>query len=199
VSRVNVRIRPATEDDVAALVTLVRNIDTSTGPFSGRPLQDSTDEHLATRFREIIEHSDRTLVIAADDSGSVIAMLAARLDEIGAIDLTPVLHITHLVVAPGHRRRGLGRSLLASAVHLAEDAGVEHLVATAAAGSREGNRYLARIGFAPLVVHRIAPTATLRRSLGMTDVAGRMAMLRRARLVRAQRAGFSSGRVVRGA
>jgi hypothetical protein len=58
---------------------------------------------------------------------------------------------------------------------------------------------MARIGFAPLVVHRIAPTSALRRSLGMTDVAGRMAVLRRARLVRAQRAGFSPGKVVRGA
>lgn len=198
-SRVNVRVRPATEDDVAALVTLVQTIDTSTGPFSGKPLQDSSDEHLAGRFREIVEQSDRTLLIAADDAGAVVGMLAARLDEVGAIDLTPVLHVTHLMVAPGHRRRGIGRALLAAAVHLADDAGVEHVLATAAAGSREGNRYLARIGFAPLVVHRIAPTSTLRRSLGMTDVAGRMAVLRRARLARAQRAGFSAGRVVRGA
>ena len=36
------------------------------------------------------------------------------------------------------------------------------------------------------------PTSALRRSLGMTDVAGRMAVLRRARLVRAQRTGFAS-------
>jgi len=200
VSRVNVRVRPATEDDVTSLVALVQTIDTSTGPVSGKPLQDSTAEHLAGRFREILRQADRTLLIAADDdAGIVVGMLAARPDEVGAIDLTPVLHVTHLMVAPGHRRRGIGRSLLAAAVHLADDAGVEHVLATAAAGSREGNRYLARIGFAPLVVHRIAPTSTLRRSLGMTDVAGRMAMLRRARLARAQRAGFSSGRVVRGA
>jgi GNAT superfamily N-acetyltransferase len=102
-----------------------------------------------------------------------------------------VLHVTHLVVHPQHRRRGIGRALLAGAVRLAEEQGVEHLLATAAAGSREGNRYLARIGFAPLVVHRIAPTSTLRRALGMTDAAGRMAMLRRARLIRAQRTGFT--------
>jgi GNAT superfamily N-acetyltransferase len=126
-------------------------------------------------------------------------MLAARDDAVGAIDLTPVLHVTHLIVAPGHRRRGIGRSLLAAAVHLAEDAGVEHVLATAAAGSREGNRYMARIGFAPLVVHRIAPTSALRRSLGMTDVAGRMAVLRRARMVRAQRGGFASRAAGRGA
>jgi len=197
VSRVNVRVRPATEQDVDALVALVQAVDTSTGPFSGKPLQDASDEHLATRFREILAHSDRTLLIAADEAGTVVGMLAARRDEVGAIDLTPVLHVTHLMVAPSARRRGVGRALLAGAVHLADEVGVEHVLATAAAGSREGNRYLARIGFAPLVVHRIAPTTTLRRALGMTDVAGRMAVLRRARLARAQRAGFASNRVAR--
>ena len=196
-SRVNVRIRPATDDDVPALVELVQSIDTSTGLFSGRPLQDPSTPHLTERFIEILS-TDRILLVAADEAGPVVGMLAARNDGVGAVDLTPVLHVTHLMVAPNHRRRGIGRSLLAAAVHLADEAGVEHVLATAAAGSREGNRYLARIGFAPLVVHRIAPTSALRRSLGMTDVAGRMAVLRRARLVRAQRTGFAS-RTARGA
>jgi ribosomal protein S18 acetylase RimI-like enzyme len=191
VSRVNVRIRPATHPDIAALVELVQNIDTSSGLFSGRPLHDQSAEHLAERFAEILD-SDRVLLIAADEAGAVVGMLSARADSVGAIDLTPVLHVTHLMVDPGHRRRGIGRSLLAATVQLADEQGVEHILATAAAGSREGNRYLARIGFAPLVLHRIAPTSALRRSLGMTDVAGRMAVLRRARLVRAERAGFVS-------
>lgn len=197
-SRLNVRVRPANEDDIPSLVALVQSIDTSTGMFSGRPLKDQGTQHLTERFGQILR-SERVLLIAADEAGTVVGMLSARDDAVGAIDLTPVLHVTHLVVAPGHRRRGIGRSLLAAAVHLAEDAGVEHLLATAAAGSREGNRYLARIGFAPLVVHRIAPTSSLRRSLGMTDVAGRMAVLRRARMVRAQRGGFASRAVGRGA
>jgi hypothetical protein len=38
-------------------------------------------------------------------------------------------------------------------------------------------------------MHRIAPTSLLRRTLGLTEIAGRMAVLRRARLMRAQRAG----------
>jgi len=197
VSRVNVRVRPATSEDVEALSTLVQSIDTTTGPFSGKPLQDASSEHLAARFTEIVERADRRLLVAVDESGTVVGMLASRRDEVGAIDLTPVLHVTHLMVAPSARRRGVGRALLAAAVHLADELGVEHVLATAAAGSREGNRYLARIGFAPLVVHRIAPTAALRRSLGMTDVAGRMAVLRRARLARAERSGFGSGRVAR--
>jgi N-acetylglutamate synthase-like GNAT family acetyltransferase len=197
VSRVNVRVRPATVEDVDALSELVRTIDTSTGPFSGKPLADGSSDHVCARLAEIVQHSDRRLLVAVDESGAVVGMLATRRDDVGAIDLTPVLHVTHLMVAPSARRRGIGRALLAAAVHLADELGLEHVLATAAAGSREGNRYLARIGFAPLVVHRIAPTAALRRSLGMTDVAGRMAVLRRARLARAQRTGFGPGRVAR--
>lgn len=196
-SRVNVRVRPATTEDVPALVDLVQSMDTTSGVFSGKPLQDPSADHLARRFREILGSTDRVLLVAADESGAVVGLLAARNDEVGAIDLTPVLHVTHLIVASRYRRRGIGRALLSAAVHLADEAGVEHLLATAAAGSREGNRYLARIGFAPLVVHRIATTATLRRALGMTDAAGRMAVLRRARLARAERAGFTTPRAVR--
>ncbi|HZC72138.1 MAG TPA: GNAT family N-acetyltransferase [Jatrophihabitans sp.] len=188
-SRVNVRIRPATHDDIPALVALVQNIDTRSGLFSGRPLHDSTARHLVERFAEILD-SDRVLLLAQDESERLVGMLAARDDEVGAIDVTPVLHVTHLMVDPQHRRRGVGRLLLAAAVRLADERGIEHLLTTAAAGSREGNRYLARIGFAPLVVHRIAPTTALHRSLGMADVADRMASLRRARLIRAQRTGF---------
>jgi ribosomal protein S18 acetylase RimI-like enzyme len=191
VSRVNVRVRPATHDDIDSLVRLLKHIDLTSGLFSGKPLHDPSDAHLTERFGEILD-SDRCLLIATDEAGAVVGMLAAKPDEVGAIDLTPVLHVTHLMVDPEHRRRGVGRSLLAAAVHLADERGCEHVLTTAAAGSREGNRYLARIGFAPLVVHRIASTTTLRRSLGMTDVAGRMAMLRRARLVRAQRTGFAA-------
>jgi GNAT superfamily N-acetyltransferase len=191
VSRVNVRVRPATTDDIPALVDLVQAIDTSSGLFSGKPLHDASTPHLLERFAEILD-SDRFLLIAVDESGAVVGMMSAKHDSVGAIDLTPVLHVTHLMVEPRHRRRGIGRALLAATVRLAEEQGIEHVLATAAAGSREGNRYLARIGFAPLVVHRIAPTSALRRSLGMTDAAGRMAMLRRARLIRAERTGFAA-------
>ena len=198
-SRASVRVRPASAEDVPALVEVIQSADVSTGAFSGKPLQDASTEHLTERLHDILDHDDRVLLIATDDAGGVAGLLAARSDDIGAIDLTPVLHVTHLMVVPSQRRRGIGRALLTAAVHLADEAGTEHVLATAAAGSREGNRYLARIGFAPLVVHRIAPTSLLRRSLGMTDVAGRMALLRRARLARAQRAGFTPRTAGRGA
>ena len=190
--RSTVRVRPATLDDVTDLARLVRSVDTASGTFSGWAVVDSSPEHLVERFAQILADGERAMLVATEDSGAVVGMLSGRRDEIGAVDLTPVLNVTHLVVLPGHRRRGIGRALLSAAVQLADDAGVEHVLATASSGSREGNRYLARLGFTPLVTQRIAPTCALRRSLGMTDAAGRIASLRRARLVRAQRAGFAA-------
>ncbi|PZS17976.1 MAG: hypothetical protein DLM57_07275 [Pseudonocardiales bacterium] len=194
----NVRVRPADLPDVAGLVALTQSFDLSAGMFSGRPLISTAAEHLADRFAEIIREGMRTLLVAVDDAGSMVGLLVARQDEIGAIDLTPVLHVSHLMVTPKHRRRGVGRMLLTAAVHLADERGMDHVLATAGSGSREANRYLARLGFAPLVVHRIAATSVLRRALGMADAPEQMAVLRRARLVRANRTGFAA-RVRRGA
>lgn len=189
-TRANTRVRPATSDDIPALVRLARNGNPNSRPADGH-------DPLADRFVSVIDAPDRTVLVAVDEHGDVAGVLVTRVDEVGSYELTPVLHVMHLMVEPKQRRRGTGRALLSAAVHLAEDAGVENILSTSPAGSREGNRYLARIGFAPLTVHRIAPVSTLRRTLGLTDDAGRLAVLRRARLARAQRTGFRGATVTR--
>jgi ribosomal protein S18 acetylase RimI-like enzyme len=126
VSRVNVRVRPATHDDIPALVQLLQHIDLSSGLFSGKPLHDPSAAHLTERFGEVLD-SDRCVLIATDEAGAVVGMLAAKPDDVGAIDLTPVLHVTHLMVDPEHRRRGIGRALLERTVEWARGTGVTKL------------------------------------------------------------------------
>jgi GNAT superfamily N-acetyltransferase len=198
VSRANIRVRPVDPADVAGLVTLTKNFDLSAGMFSGRGMLDQSDEHLTQRFTEIVARGRRVMLVAVDDCDVIVGLLVAKNDEIGAIDLTPVLHVSHLLVDPRYRRRGVGRQLLTAAVHLADERGIDHILATAASNSREGNRYLSRLGFAPLVIHRVAATSVLRRSLGLADAPERMAVLRRARLVRGTR-GIAAARAARGA
>jgi GNAT superfamily N-acetyltransferase len=194
------RVRPVELADIPELVRLTQSIDFSSGTFSGgRPLLDASTEHLARGFADIIGEGLRMLLAAIDDTDSIVGLLVFRVDEVGAIDLSPVLHVSHLLVTPKQRRRGVGRSLLTAAVQVADDRGMDHIVVTAAAGSREANRYLARLGFAPLVVQRIAATGVLRRSLGMADGPERMAVLRRARMVRANRTSLAARSVRRGA
>lgn len=199
-SRVCVKVRPAERPDVENLVRLIASIDANSGIFHGRPLLDPDISHLRARLGEIVDEGLRTLLVAVDEqTEDIVGLLVAKLDEIGTIDLTPAVHVTHLLVSPKQRRRGIGRALLAATVQFADEHGVDRVLATAASGSREANRYLARLGFGPLVVQRVASTAALRRSLGMADASEQMAVLRRARLVRAHRNGLAARVVGRGA
>ncbi|MDT4996748.1 MAG: hypothetical protein QOD45_816 [Pseudonocardiales bacterium] len=203
-ARMSVRVRPADPADVPALVALAKSYDLGRGIFSGRPLQDTSVEHLTERLQEIVHSAragdGRTMLVAVDESSDeVVGLVVARPGNMGAIDLTPALHVTHLLVAPKHRRRGVGRALLSAVVCAAEETGCWHVIATVGSGSREANRYFARLGFAPLVLHRVTSTVGLRRSLGMSHTTDRTAVLRRARLVRAQRAGVPLRAARRGA
>jgi GNAT superfamily N-acetyltransferase len=187
-ARVSVRVRPAQLEDVDGLVALIRSSDFASGLITGSVRVDSAKPHLSERLTEMVCGGGRSLLVAVDDlSGEIVGVLVAKPDELGGVDLTPVLHVTHLLVSPRHRRRGVGRSLLAAAVHLAEEHGMDRVLATASSGSREANRYLARLGFVPLVIDRLASTAVLRRSLRMAEGPDRIAALRRARLMRGPR------------
>lgn len=84
-----------------------------------------------------------------------------------------LVHLAHLVVAPGHRRRGVGRALVAAAADFGDDQHIEYLSVGVYPSMREASRFLARLGFAAVQVHRVAPVAVLRRRLG-GDAGGRL-------------------------
>jgi hypothetical protein len=81
----------------------------------------------------------------------------------------PAVQLTHLVVAEGQRRRGVGRALLSGAVTWAEEVGADEIVASVLPSLREANRFYARLGFAPLVMRRVVPVSTLRRNLALSN------------------------------
>jgi ribosomal protein S18 acetylase RimI-like enzyme len=182
VSRSHVRIRPAEQADVPELVTLITSGEVPMGASGARQFRADTLARLPERFSELVQAEDRTVLVAVEaGTEDVVGVVVVIEDEVGAVTPTRVLSISQLVVTRSLRRRGIGRSLMAAAVHLADQRGIEHIVASAATDSREANRYLARLGFAPLVVRRIASTTVLRRSLGLADSTDRLALLRRAR------------------
>lgn len=136
------------------------------------------------RYADLLSAPDRAVLVAVDDkSDSVVGVVVASEDEIGAMAPVRALVVSQLVVALADRRRGVGRSLLSAVVRHATDRGIDQIVVSVATNDRDANRYLARLGFSPLVVRRIAPTTVLRRSLGMTEVFDR-GVPRRRRSVR---------------
>ena len=136
------------------------------------------------RYADLLAAPDRAVIVAADDkSDSIVGVVVASEDEIGAMEPVRALVVSQLVVGLAARRRGVGRSLLSAVVRHATERGIDQIVVAVATNDRDANRYLARLGFSPLVVRRIAHTTVLRRSLGMTEVFDR-GVARRRRIVR---------------
>ena len=149
---------------------------------------------LVERYMSLLSDIERLVLVAIDEATGQLVGFAVLIEErVGVLAPTAALYVSHLLVAPSFRRRGAGRALLTGAVRHAEDREIDHLVVGVQAGARDANRYLARLGFAPLVVRRIASVSTLRRSLGIADSIDRVA-LRRRRSVRGVLPGRAVGR-----
>lgn len=77
----------------------------------------------------------------------------------------PAVSIEHLYVMPQARRMGAARALLARATSYADQVGAAQISTSVPATARAGQRFFARLGFAPFVVRRVTPVAALRRRL----------------------------------
>jgi ribosomal protein S18 acetylase RimI-like enzyme len=182
VSRGNVRVRPAATSDITELISL--SVENGVADHVGRRGRKGDSDTLADRYLSLLSDMDRLVLVAIDEATAQLVGYAVMLEErVGVLAPTATLYISHLLVAPNFRKRGAGRALLTGAVRHAEDREIDHVVVGVQTGARDANRYLARLGFAPLVVRRIASVATLRRSLGIVDSIDRVA-LRRRRTVR---------------
>ena len=146
-------------------------------------------EQLRPRLREALTSTDAPVLLARCE-GAVAGYAVLRFAPVLALD-GAALHIDHLYVLPHLRRRGVARTLLTAATALAERNGADQILAGAPPGARDTHRFLARLGFSPLVVRRVVGTAQLRRRLtgegprrGLDDLLSRRRSLR-ARATRA--------------
>lgn len=168
-SRGHVRVRVATDSDLPAILALVQDTrQLVPHAIAGAHLRRAAPAQGA-RYEMILDDPDRTLFLAVDADEQVLGMAVASVEEVSATVALPGVHISNLVVGARFRRRGVGRGLIAAIVRYAEAHGIDHIVAGVISEDRETHRYLARLGFAPMVVRRVAPTATVRRALGLGD------------------------------
>jgi GNAT superfamily N-acetyltransferase len=110
---------------------------------------------------------EQRLVIAEHDGERAGAVLL-RIATVTPLNLDLAVQVVSPCVVPAFRRRGIGRTLMECAVAFAEEAGVSHVataVASSTSGSRDGNRFMARLALGPLATYRTAPTAMVRARL----------------------------------
>ena len=125
--------------------------------------------------------AEQRLVIAEYD-GEPVGAVFLKATTMSPIDLEPVVQTLSPHVLPSARRKGIGRALMEEAVTFADELGVGHVMTAAASTSRDGNRFLARIGFGAHATLRVAPTPMLRAKLTSRLTAGQRAVANRGHL-----------------
>ena len=171
----SVRVRPATADDLPALLAFGDELRDQLLPADGTARSRTMPPRpaLESRYLEAIADPARHLVIAVGGGDGAreepLGMALFTIASANALLDLPAVHMSHAVVADRHKPRGAGPALVAAAAAYAEEQGIEQLVASVHPGSRDANRFFARLGFAPLAVRRVAPVALVRRRLLLGD------------------------------
>jgi GNAT superfamily N-acetyltransferase len=171
VARAVVGVRVARPADAGDLVDVWTE---ATSPEDATPDDDEAEARVELRpeaYAEAAEAIARVdsnpdeLLLVAESDGKVVGALHLRRAPISPIQLTQAIHLSHLHVRPGHRRRGIASALLTAATSWAEDTKSAHLLATTPASSRDAHRFLARLGFCQVAVLRGVSVSALRARL----------------------------------
>ena len=125
------------------------------------------EDQLADLLR-IIEDaaaSDSERLVVAEYDGEVAGAVHLRVSTLSPINLERIVQVVAPHVLPQYRRHGVGRALMDAAVSYAEELGVGHVATAAASGSRDANRFMARLALGPRAVLRVAATPIVRAKL----------------------------------
>jgi RimJ/RimL family protein N-acetyltransferase len=117
------RIRRATPGDAAALVELGRVVSSEPEGWliTDGDWRNVTDER---RYLRALRRSPHAAVFVAEADGAIVGRLSLARD---AHPASPHVADLGLMVAPTHRRLGIGRALLARAAAWGQESGVEKL------------------------------------------------------------------------
>lgn len=104
-------------------------------------------------------------LLVAEYDGEVAGAVHLQQTTLSPLNLEPTVRALSPHVLPQYRRHGVGKALMEAAVSFAEELGIAHVATAAASGSRDANRFMARLAFGPQAVLRVASTHAVRARL----------------------------------
>lgn len=155
-SRNPVQVRDAGTEDVPVLLKLWSGVLARAERDTG-----ASDAEARAGVARIAADPDQRLVVAVLD-GRVVGAVHLIRAPLSPIHSEMGVHLTHMQVEEASRRHGAGRALVEAAVAWAEEKDTVHVLSAAWVGSRDANRFMARLGFAQIAVVRGATVASLR-------------------------------------
>jgi predicted N-acetyltransferase YhbS len=156
-TRYLVSLRSAEIDDAERLADLWADV-----------LRRADRQEQAADLRSIIErvrpmHNERLVV--AEYDGQVAGAVHLKAATITPLNLEPVVQTISPHVFPEFRRHGVGRALMEASVAFAEELGIAHVATAVVVGSRDANRFMARLALGPYALLRVAPVHVLKNRL----------------------------------
>jgi GNAT superfamily N-acetyltransferase len=127
---------------------------------------------LATVIERLGDHPGERLVVAEYD-GEFAGAAFLRATTYSPVNPEPVVQVHNAAVVAAFRHRGVGKALVESAVTWAEELGIGHVATATSSGSREANRFMARLALGPQAVLRMAPTPAVRAKLAARNPGAR--------------------------
>jgi ribosomal protein S18 acetylase RimI-like enzyme len=154
-------IRPATKDDVEAMVGLFHVIhELHAAAHPNRFPSGVSSETVAAALREWMAAEDARWFVADDGeiAGYVYARLTQRPERF-YLKSARICEIEHIAVHPRARRQGIARRLFDAVFSEARQAGTELVQLNLWTFNQEGRHAFERMGFAPLcgVMQRTVP------------------------------------------
>ena len=156
-SRCAVPVRDAHPEDADALLRVW-------SPVGAGQASEQDGQAARASLARISADPDQRLLVALVE-GTVVGAVHLVRATVSPVHCESAVHVTHLHVLESHRRRGVGRALMEAVVGWAEEKDTVHVIAAASAGSRDANRFMARLGLGQVAVLRGATVAGLRAKL----------------------------------
>ena len=154
---------------------------------AGRAVLGGAPDVIRPRLLDALSRQDDLHVLLARWEGRPAGFAVVRVGHLMPLADDDCVQLEHLFVTPSLRRHGVARALLGGVAGLAERHGADQILSGAPPSAREVHRFLARLGFTPLVLRRVTATATLRRRLaGESKRSGLEDLLSRRRSLRAK-------------
>ncbi len=157
-----VQVRDASERDALVVSELwselVARPSTDAGPGEA---PEMVVAKAVLRYSE----DDSGRIIVAELDGAVVGCGFMSVGVASPLDGGLTVHLSHVHVADGFGRLGVGSAMVEATLTWAEQRGIECVMTSVPANHREANRFLARLGMAPVASLRGGSVVSLRARL----------------------------------
>lgn len=180
-----VHVRDALPEDAEVLVAMWRE----NGETCARTTAPRVDSAMRAMAQLALDPEQRLVLAVLDNEVVGVAYLVRA--PLSPLHEETTVRVNHLFVDGAHRRRGVGRTLLAAAAAWADEKQTSHLVVNVPAAARDANRFMARLGLASIATVRATPVGALQERLAKfeaSDAADGHMVVERLRTLRRRQA-----------